>query len=69
MALRPEPLMLCFVIHQLTALLFGSNTLGYTRLLLNDLISPLVMAEALVICPESEEGIAAGQLVTLHPLE
>ena len=43
MALRPEPLMLCFVIHQLTALLFGSNTLGYTRLLLNDLISPLVI--------------------------
>lgn len=43
MALRPEPLMLCFVIHQATALLFGSNTLGYTRLLLNDLISPLVI--------------------------
>ena len=43
MALRPEPLMLCFVIHQITALLFGSNTLGYTRLLLNDLISPLVI--------------------------
>ena len=42
--LRPEPLMLCFVLHQVTALLFGSNTLGYTRLLLDDVVSPAIIS-------------------------
>src|SRR5690606_15486212 len=42
--LRPEPLLLCFVVHQATALLFGSNSLGYTRLLLDEVISPSILS-------------------------
>lgn len=40
LALRPEPLMLCFVAHQATALVFGSNMLGYTKLLLEERLGP-----------------------------
>jgi signal transduction histidine kinase len=38
--LRPEPLMLCFVIYLASAALFGSSMLGYTRLLVGDLVDP-----------------------------
>lgn len=37
LALRPEPLMLSFVVYQASAAVFGSGTLGYTRLLFDDL--------------------------------
>ncbi len=33
------------------------------------LITPLVSADALVVCPESQEGLDAGQVVDLIPLE
>jgi molybdopterin molybdotransferase len=32
------------------------------------LITTLVEAEALIVCPENQEGIAAGQTVELYPL-
>lgn len=40
LVLRPEPLVACFVAHQATALVFGGSTLGYTRLLLDGIVSP-----------------------------
>ncbi len=33
------------------------------------LITPLVAAHALIICPESQEGLSPGQVVDLYPLE
>jgi molybdopterin biosynthesis enzyme len=32
------------------------------------LISTLVMTDALVVCPEDQEGLDAGQIVELHCL-
>ena len=58
LVLRPEPLIACFVAHQVTALIFGSSMLGYTRLLLDGIVSPFSLNMLTSVVGVGASGLA-----------